>query len=183
MKVMLKNVRLSFPDLFEAKGFQGSPPKFSATFLINKTENGELAYAPLMKAIDDVSKTAWRGKADSVVKQLMGNTQRWPVKDGDDKDYDGYKGHYSLKASNAARPLVVDRERNPVAESDGVVYAGCYVNALVDVWAQDNKYGKAINVKLQGVQFAKDGETFGAGGGARVEDFDEISGGDDEIKW
>ncbi len=36
------------------------------------------------------------------------------------------------------------------------------VHAVVRLWAQDNAFGKRINAQLQGVQFASDGEAFGA---------------------
>jgi hypothetical protein len=41
-------------------------------------------------------------------------------------------------------------------------YAGCYVNATIVVWAQDNEHGKRINAQVKAVQFFKDGEAFGA---------------------
>ena len=37
------------------------------------------------------------------------------------------------------------------------------MNAIVELWAQDNNYGKRINASLAGVQFAKDGEAFAGG--------------------
>jgi hypothetical protein len=51
-----------------------------------------------------------------------------------------------------------------LTEDDNVVYAGCYVNAIITLWVQNNSYGKRVNAQLDGVQFAKDGEPFGAGG-------------------
>jgi hypothetical protein len=40
-------------------------------------------------------------------------------------------------------------------------YGGCYANVVVQIWVQDNDYGKAIRCKLLAVQFAGDGEPLG----------------------
>ena len=42
------------------------------------------------------------------------------------------------------------------------------------VW-QDNAYGKRVNASLRGVQFAGDGEAFGGGRPAEVDEFEDIS--------
>ena len=65
-------------------------------------------------------------------------------------------------------------------EEDGRPYGGCYVRAVLDLWAQDNKWGKRINCTLKGVQFIKDGDAFSASTPAQDEDFADISDtGDD----
>ncbi|WP_244126983.1 ssDNA-binding protein, partial [Xylella fastidiosa] len=66
-------------------------------------------------------------------------------------------------------------DRTPLAAQDGRPYAGCYVNANIELWAQDNNYGKRINASLGGVQFLRDGEAFAGGGVASVEDFEDLS--------
>lgn len=48
---------------------------------------------------------------------------------------------------------------------------------MIDVWAQDNNFGKRINASLGGVQFLRDGDAFAGGGVASEEDFDDISEG------
>ena len=100
--------------------------------------------------------------------------------DGDEKDYDGYENHMSLKAASNKRPTLIDRDKTPLAEEDGVLYAGCYVNAIVDFWVQDNQYGKRINSNLLGVQFFKDGDEFGAGDTDVTNDFESFDDFDDD---
>jgi hypothetical protein len=66
--------------------------------------------------------------------------------------------------------------------ADGTLYAGCYVNAIVDIWAQDNQFGKRINAKLLVVRKKKDGEPIGAGRtNAKAEDFDFDEYNEDEV--
>jgi hypothetical protein len=57
---------------------------------------------------------------------------------------------------------------------DGTLYSGCYVVVHVNIWAQDNQFGKRINCGLLGVQFYKDGEAFSGGRISSVDEFDEI---------
>ena len=38
---------------------------------------------------------------------------------------------------------------------------GDYVNAVIEVWAQNNDFGKRINANLVGIQYVKQGESFG----------------------
>jgi hypothetical protein len=94
--------------------------------------------------------------------------------DGDLKDYDGYANQFYIRASNQVRPTIVDRNRATITEKDGKIYSGCYVNAIVSLWAQDNKFGKRINANLRGVQFAADGEAFAGGNAARADEFEQL---------
>ena len=167
MKIKMQNVRLSFPSLFRKAVFNGEETKFEANLLIEK--DSELA------------KTVKDGIAGLIKTELKGaklGPDKLCMKDGDELTYDGCAGHWSLKASNAKRPLVIDKDKTPLTEEDGRIYAGCYVNAIVELWAQNNAYGKRINAKLMGVQFAKDGEPFGDGERISVDDFESLA--DDE---
>ena len=60
-------------------------------------------------------------------------------------------------------------------------YAGCYVNAVIELWFQNNGFGKRVNANLLGVQFFKDGEPFGDNAGASADDFDAFGDDDDEF--
>jgi hypothetical protein len=45
--------------------------------------------------------------------------------------------------------------------ASGRPYGGCYVNASVRLWVQDNAFGKRVNCALAAVQFAGEGKAFG----------------------
>jgi hypothetical protein len=96
------------------------------------------------------------------------------IKDGDESDLDGYAGCFSLKASSSKRPTVIDRDKTPLTADDEKLYAGCYVNAVVDFWIQNNVYGKRLNANLYGVQFVKDGDPFGMGYVDVTNDFEDL---------
>ena len=162
-KIMLKNVRLSFPSLWETEIYNGDDTeKYAATFLIGKNE----AQAKALKtAIKECAQEQFGTPLPKSLKNCLS--------DGDEKEYDGYADHYSVKATTKRRPLVIDRSRVPVMEDDNLVYAGCYVNALISLWAMDNKYGKRILANLEAIQFVRPGEPFGSGG-VTPEAFDDL---------
>lgn len=173
MKVQLKAVRLAFPTLFEAKTVNGEgKPAFSASFLIDPSDAQVKA---INQAIDTVAKDKWGAKTDAILKQIRAQ-DKLALHDGDLKsNYDGFEGMVYVSARSATRPLVIDRDKSPLVEADGKPYAGCYVNASVELWAQDNNYGKRVNATLRGVQFLRDGDAFAAGAPASEEEFDDLS--------
>lgn len=179
MKLKLKNVRLAFPVLFEAKTVNGEgKPAFSASFLIDPAD-------PQVKAInagiEQVAKDKWGAKADAILKQMRAQ-DKVALHDGDLKaNYDGFPGNLYVSARSAVRPGVYDADKSPLVESDGKPYAGCYVNAVVELWAQDNNYGKRINASLSGVQFFRDGDAFAGGGAADADEFDDLTEGADAL--
>jgi hypothetical protein len=91
--------------------------------------------------------------------------------------YDGFPGNLYISARNPVRPTVLDADKTPLVAADGKPYAGCYVNVSLELWAQDNKYGKRVNATLMGVQFYRDGDSFTGGGAADESDFDDVSAG------
>ena len=169
-KIKLQNVRLSFPSLFRKAQFQGEETKYEATFMLHKEQHAD-TIKEIKNAIDAAIKENLKGAklpADKIC-----------LKDGDESGRDEYEGHYTIKAANSKRPKVIDRDNSPLTEDDGKPYSGCYVNAVIELWAQNNGYGKRINANLLGVQFAKDGEPFASGEVASDDDFDLVEGSDD----
>ena len=85
------------------------------------------------------------------------------------------------------RPLVFDNDKSPIYQLDntvypgkeGRIYSGCFVNATVEIWAQDNKNGKGLRCTLLGIQRVRDGDAFGGGSRPDADDFDDVSEGAD----
>lgn len=171
MEINLKGVRISYPHLFEPFAFQGQgKAKFSAKFLISKSDQADLVkeIANHMKAM----------AAESYKDKKLPPADKLCMRDGDQSGRDEEAGYWVLSASDDRRPVVVDRNRTPLAAEDDVIYAGCFVNAKVRLWPQDNQYGRRINANLMGVQFMKDGDRLGGGRTQQSADemFDEIAG-------
>lgn len=172
-KIKMQGVRLSFPNLFQTAKFAGDDTgKYEGTFILDKKIHKDVI-ADIIKVIDTLSKEELKTKVAA---------DRVCLKDGDEMGRDEYQGMYTLKASTKKRPLVIDRDQSPITESDNAVYAGCYVNAIVTLWAQNNQYGKRINAQLDGVQFNRDGEPFGDGA-VSVNEFDAFADKEDGFKF
>lgn len=177
MKLKLNNVRLAFPSLFEAKTVAGEgKPAHSATFLI---EPGDAQVKAINAAIDKVATEKWGAKAATMLASIR-KADKTCLHDGDLKAaYEGFAGNLYISARNPARPTVLDADKTPLTQADGRPYAGCYVNAVLELWAQDNQYGKRVNATLMGVQFLRDGDSFSGGGVASADDFDDVAQGAD----
>lgn len=183
-ELKLTNVRLSFPELFEATQVQGQgPKKYRAVFLVPED-------SPLKKQVDSVIREIarekwgerWKSKFDANLAAILGDPKGCCWQDGARKEYQGYEGQWALSTGrdeSKGRPLVIDANRAPLTPQDGKPYAGCYVNAKVQLWVQENQHGKGIRCELQGVQFVRHGDAFTAGGRATVEDFEDVDEGAD----
>jgi len=162
-KIPIPNARLAFPSLWRKASFNGAEgDKYEATLLIPKSD--KKTYNAIVSEIKRLQDEAG----------IKIPKDKWCIRDGDEYDYDGYAGHWAIKASNRVRPTIIDRDKSPLTEDDGVIYGGCYVNAIIQLWLQNNEYGKRINANLLGVQFAKDGEPFSAGVTVSEDEFDEF---------
>lgn len=179
MRVLLKDVRIAYAHgLWEAKQpEQGGEAKFGCAFLFPEDHE---AVKLIDAACKKVAQARWGTKAETVLSQLKA-ADRLPVHDGALKTGSaGYAGNLYVNANNKAMPRILDRDRTVLTQADGKPYSGCYVNALIDVWTQDNKFGKRINAGLAGVQFLRDGERLAGGSIASIDEFEEIDTQDPE---
>ena len=174
--ILIKNVRISFPELFKPSSFQGDTPKFSAVFLLPKGSEQE---KQVRLEIQRVATDAFGDQAKQLIDR-QNNTNRKLIKDGDGPEgltasgeqKTGYAGHVFIKGTSKTAPKVVGRARQILTEADGLPYAGCMVNVQLDIWAQSNQFGKAVNCKLLAVQFWEDGERLGGSSGANIDAFE-----------
>lgn len=148
--IMLKNVRVSFPHLFERPRINGEEGKFGATLLLDP-------------ATDQAQIKAVQSEIQRLLKEQLKGVKLSP-----DKlclrarpEREEYGDSLGLSANSNTQPVVIDVQRNQVLDKDkNPIYAGCYVNAKIGLWAQSNKFGKRINANLVAIQFAADGDSF-----------------------
>ena len=176
-RVLVKNVRLAFPNLFEPTTVAGEgKPRYSATLLI-PADHPQIA--EIEAAQTAVATAKWGAKTAAIVKGLS-KQDKLALHDGDTKSkYDGFPGNMfiSAAAQENAAPTVIDRDRSPLSAKSGRPYAGCMVNASIELWAQDNNYGQRVNAQLRGIQFYADGDSFSAGRPADADEFEEVTEG------
>lgn len=165
-RIIIKEARASFPKLFKADSYGGGVAKYSVDLLIPEGSESDKA---IRAAISDIAaasgikrhfyqpaQAAWdRGVAEG--------RKEGPLPAA-------MKGMMVLKAASTKKPVVVDQSKQPLAETDGRPYGGCYVNAVVDIGIARPKPGTGasfppcIKAYLGVVQFVKDGEPFGGSG-------------------
>jgi hypothetical protein len=189
-KVKLQNVRLAFPSLWEPTAVGDSEAKaYGARFILDPKAN-----AADVKNIEDaialVAKDKWGAKADAILKKLQSDGKitfskdEYVNKNGD--VYDGFEDMYHIGGRTPEEkeaPTIVSKKGFRVKQGEeGAPYSGCYVIAILDIWAQDNQYGRRINASLSGVQFFRDGAAFGGGRPASLDEFEDLSdtGEDDD---
>jgi hypothetical protein len=178
--VKVTNVRISFPQLFKPKAVSGDgdgEPRFSAAFVIVP---GSANAKTLASAMETIAKEKWGAKGPAILAELK-QKGRVAYKESplskDGEVYDGFEGMYSLNASNPQRVTVIDRDTTPLTSQDGRPYGGCYVDASIDLWVQDNAWGKRVNAKLRWVQFRGDGDAFTGGAPVTEDEFENIADG------
>lgn len=182
--VILKDVRLAFPDLFTAKDYQDNKRfRRSATFLVEPGSENDKA---ILAAIKAVAADKYKDKAKQI-EAWRQNPQKFCYTAGDLKDYDGFAGKMALSGHRYVEQGAVgvfDKKGtngvpNTLTEDDGKPYGGCYVNAKVELWAQDGK-NSGIRCTLVSVQFWRDGDAFSSGSRPSADDFGVAEGADEE---
>lgn len=158
-KCMTPEFRVSFPQVFEPKAFQGQEPKYSVVMLFDKKTD--------LKALKDA--------AFNAAKEMWGEKAKWPknfkmpFRDGDEKaDQLGYAGKIFVTATSKKRPGVVNQKLDDIVNKEEF-YAGCYARAVLIAFAYSKAGNAGVSFALQHVQKLRDGEKFGGGKAARDE--------------
>ena len=173
--VFLNDVRFSFCHVHEPYAHKPTDkPKYQLAFLLAKDHPGiALVRAAMLVAAEG----KWGAKYPDVVKALKAS-DRLAYHDGDIKaaKYADYAGLMYINSNNATKPAVFgpDPHGPQLTMADGKPYSGCYGNAKITIWAQDNEWGQRLNAELNGVQFVRDGERMSGGGVAAADDFQAI---------
>jgi hypothetical protein len=172
--VKIAKARLSFNSLFETELYNGEDTgKYSATLILDKnlhsneieTLKGQIEYMIReleVKKLDD-DKICLKNPSDTMLKV---------------PEY--LEGCLTIKATTKKKPMLLKKEHGElivVQESDNLFYSGCYVNAIIRLWLQNNKYGKRINCSLEGLMFASDGDVL-----AKTIDKNEFSSFEDSVE-
>lgn len=176
-KIILRNVVLSYPNLFEPyvsrTAKPGDKPKYSAKFYLSKaTQKQEIqALAVHLKKLAMES-----FKSGIAAKDYF-------LRNGADSGKEEQANFFTVSSSEKIRPVVYDRNKAILSreDEDEKMYAGVIVNAQIMPWVQKNDFGKKINANLLSVQFVKHGERLGRAPVETASDFEDISSefGDD----
>ena len=181
-KLKLSDVRLSFPDLWEPVEFQAGDgkPRYNASFLIPKGGTTDKLIQTAIAAVAE-EKFGPKAKARLAAFQKAGDVC---YADGDEKEYDGYAGMMVLSTHRRAQDGPVGVYSNAIDPQTGKVailpngcgrpYAGCYVNASVEIYATEGKF-PGIRGGLVAVQFVRDGDAFSGSKPPTPDDFEPLA--------
>jgi hypothetical protein len=199
LKLKVTNTRVGFANgLFKARAMEeGQQAKYGADFILGPDskvfrQNGDKSWTEttLKAAQLEVANDAWKGKGAEMIEDLEASKKSYrngnKRKNKDGEVYEGYDDAWYVTAKSATKPKLFDRRpknadgsENLVTEESGIIYSGCYVNVTFDLYANTQAKNRGIFAGLTGAQFVKDGDSFGGGGSAKADDFDDLGDGAD----
>lgn len=175
--IHLTNVRLSFPHIAtpqeKTKEDGSKRVSYSADFIMSPDNPG---WAKFHELVNKMAVEKWKEKAPAAMQQIQQDPKkrcyRWgqeKVKASDFTIYAGYEGNVAITAGRDKMPQMIDGDGNPIDPLNTgacmalarTMYGGCYVNAAIKPWLQQNVHGIGVRCDLVAVQFFADGESFG----------------------
>lgn len=167
--IRLMNVVMAFPAIAEPESYGDGEPAYGAKFPIEPGSDAEKKIEAAMLA---VAKEEWKDAGEAVLKGLIDKDKvalrkktYTSTKTG--QPYQGFEGKHYLSARNPkTAPTVVDQFGAEVEDKKAIerlAYSGAVVHASLEIWAQDNKWGRRVNCTLRGIMLTGKGENFGGG--------------------
>jgi hypothetical protein len=174
-KLVTPVFRVSFPAVFEAKAFDGGPPKYSVSAVWDPerfTAAEKRQWQAIVDLCDEVSMERFKKKMSA----LPANFKR-AIRDGAEKaELAGYgEGKLFANLSSKMRPGVIGLDRAPILDADDF-YPGCYARATVTAYSYDNK-GKGVALGLQNLMKVGEGDRLDSRTDAS-EDFGDVEDDD-----
>lgn len=179
MRLILTKARVSFAhSLFEGQVGDDGKISYNCHLLIPK---GSTDAKLVMEAMKKAAAEKWQSKGEATLKGLF-TANKVFFRKGDEKpDYEGYDGMMFLSVRTNTKPKLLNKDKTPVTQDQGTLYSGCYVYAILEVKAMDNKYGKRMNCYISGLMVVADGESLGGSAKATDEEFPDIADTGDEF--
>jgi hypothetical protein len=141
---------LSFPHLVEPSAFGDGEPSYTAVLLFDKAAQATPEFAALKKACADAVKEKFGDKINM-------KAVRNPFRDGNEKDYAGYRDTVYITIKSKTKPVLVDEDTHKLINVDRV-FPGAKVIANVNPAAYDYLGNKGVTFYVAAVQFLVGGE-------------------------
>lgn len=183
-------IRVSFPTLFTPRSIGDGAPSYSIVAMFDKKSVEQMAYLKSFKqACDKILTEEWPDPATRPRIPTMGHDKS-VIKDGDtalnqqgvplSEKNPEYAGHYIVRAATYSSPPIVV---GPGGASDVIVdknkvYGGCWCQVNMNPYARKRKDNPGISCGLNGVQFVRNGDSFGGGRPQADDMFSPVEGGD-----
>lgn len=163
VKITTPEFRVSFPQVFEPKSFNGGKEQYSLCMLFSKKTD----LTALKKAMQEVIDAKWPEKNK--------RPKLWnPLRDGDIEkpEREEYQEVIFANAKSLDKPGIVDPQRNQITSKEEF-YAGCYARATIVVYPFDKPGNKGVAFGLNNIQKLRDGQPF-SGRNSAENDFEAV---------
>ena len=151
-RIKIVGARASYPHLVNPRAVQaGDTPKYGCAFILQK---GNPAIAEILQADAAEKGARWGANVPPTAKSV-------PMYDGDmDPKYNTIPDNHGAMILNCsskdAVPIIDTTGSTPMDPAS--IYAGCYVNAFVDVYSYDAGMSKGCAFGLVAIQFVQNGD-------------------------
>lgn len=155
-----RRTRLSYAQLFEPRGFDGSKPVYSASLIIPKDDERtiNLIHAAIRAAYETGAyKLRGTGKNIPALEDI-----NLPLNDGDIKrpNDPAYADCYYINAKNQDQPKLFGLDGEEVLSHQDL-YSGCYARCKIQFYCYNRNGNKGIAASLLGLRKSADGKPLG----------------------
>lgn len=175
-KVITGRVRASYAKVYKAESMEeGQEPKFSCSFLIDKSDK-----ATLKKIEDAIAAAKEAGRAKFGDKWAKSSLKQ-PLRDGaekeeSNKEYAG-KMFLSAYARQNQKPGIILPNKQPISD-ESQFYSGCECLASLRFYPYNSTTAKGVAVSLDNILTYNTGESFEGGKASADNDFAEVDAED-----
>lgn len=170
--------RVSFPNIVDPQSKVNEKGETTVSYncdLIFPSHDPK--FQEFLQVYARMAQEKWGDNANAAMQRIQADRRTRCYGQGEEKVnsktfqvLDGYVGNVYIAARNSRQPQVMDAMGKPVDPSNTMafraiaskIYGGCYVNAVITPWLQQNDNGIGIRCELTAIQFNRDGEAFGA---------------------
>ena len=181
MQIRIRNSRASFLNIRQPYTPKTGDSKFTGNFICaDDTEvslDGGKTWLPhagaMERAILQLCHDKWNGKITPKLENYAyckadGSGTRDKYVNDDGEYYEGYSADTMFFVAGVkvkdrpGGPLIIDQKRNPLPAEAGHPISGDYVNTIINLFAYEWDGKKGISASLEGIQYLRQGEPFGA---------------------
>lgn len=172
-KILLQNGRFSFTYVYKPYVNKDGNQNYTTHWIFEETHP---QWGELQQLIITTAQDGWKDKWQEYLAAAKGQ-DKLCVHRGDisKPGIDVYKGKLFVSASRKVDdpPMtIVDESKRPITIASGKLYSGAWGDIAINLWAQNNSFGRRINAEILGVQHVRhDTKLSGGGAIAKADEF------------
>lgn len=184
--------RCSFPNIVDPQSKVNDKGETQTSYNCDLIfPSNDPGFAKFMQIYAAMAQEKWKENAQAAMQRIQGDRKTRCYGSGEEKVsaktfqvHPGYAGNVFISARSPRQPQIIDADGKPVDPTNVMhvravaakIYGGCYVHAVIKPWLQQNTAGIGVRCDLIAVQFAQDGESFGAGPADVTGMFGQVTG-------